>query len=282
MKKRIKDVVKSGIRFIVSFIGQTRIGLYCETRLIDSAMQRVVQVSHEGMSLRFSAPNALSKYRYETFSSKEPETLEWINQMPTGAVLWDIGANVGLYSVYAAKKCDCKIWAFEPSVFNLELLARNIYLNDLNDSICIVPIALSDRLGSNQMHMTTTEWGGALSTFGQDFGWDGEAIRPVFKFQTIGLTMKDAVEKMAIPVPDYIKMDVDGLEHFILKGGSDVLRSIAGILIEVNDDFHEQAEQCRKLLSEAGLTLREKRHSEIITGSTAGFQNTYNQIWARQ
>lgn len=282
MKETIKKAVKAGIGYVVNFISQTRIGRHFETRLIDSAMERVVQVSHEGMSLRFSAPNALSKYRYETFSSKEPETLEWINQMPAGAVLWDIGANVGLYSVYAAKKRNCKIWAFEPSVFNLELLARNIYLNDINDSVCIVPLALSDRLGSSQMRMTTTEWGGALSTFGQDFGWDGETIRPVFKFQTIGLTMKDAVEKLAIPMPDYIKMDVDGLEHFILKGGSDVLRSIKGMLIEVNDDFHEQAEQCRQLLSEAGLALKEKRHSEMITGSTKGFQNTYNQIWVRQ
>ena len=79
--------------------------------------------------------------------------------MPSESVLWDIGANVGLYSVYAAKKHNCKIWAFEPSVFNLELLARNIYLNELTNNICIVPIALSDKLGSSQMHMTSSEWG---------------------------------------------------------------------------------------------------------------------------
>jgi FkbM family methyltransferase len=282
VKEQIKKVVKASIRSMVDFTSKTRIGRYFETLVIDSAMEQVVHVTHEDMSLRFSAPSALSKWRYETFSSKEPETLEWIDAMPEGALLWDIGANIGLYSVYAAKKRCCKVWAFEPSVFNLELLARNISLNELGDSICIVPIALSDRLGSSQMRMTTTEWGGALSTFGQEFGWDGKAIRQVFKFQTIGFTMKDAVDNLAIPMPDYIKMDVDGLEHFILKGGSDVLRSIKGMLIEVNDDFHEQAEQCRQLLSEAGLELREKRHSEMITGSTAGFQNSFNQIWIRQ
>ncbi len=281
MKDQIKKAVKAVIHRTVNFIGQTRVGRYLENRLIESVMERFFQISHQGISLIFSAPNALSKFRYETFSSKEPETLEWINKMPAGAVFWDVGANIGLYSVYAAKKRKCKVYAFEPSVFNLELLARNIYLNDLSDSICIVPIALSDRLGSGQMRMTTTEWGGALSTFGQEFGWDGDVIRPVFKFQTIGLTMTDAVRNMAIPMPDYIKMDVDGLEHFILQGGSDVLRSIKGILIEVNDNFHQQAEQCQQLLSEAGLKLREKRHSEITAFSTAGFQNTYNYIWIR-
>lgn len=93
--------------------------------------------------------------------------------------------------------------------------------------------------------------------------------------------MEDAVLKLGIPKPDYIKLDVDGLEHFIIKGGPGVLQDIKGILIEINDDFHEQAAQCRKLLSEAGLVLKEKRHSEMFESSTSGFQNTYNQIWMR-
>jgi FkbM family methyltransferase len=53
--------------------------------------------------------------------------------MPRGSVLWDIGANVGLYSCYAVKARDCRVFAFEPSVFNLELLARNIFLNGIAD-----------------------------------------------------------------------------------------------------------------------------------------------------
>jgi FkbM family methyltransferase len=251
------------------------------TQIINSAMDQVIEISHEGMRLKFSIPNVLCKWRAQTFSSKEPETLEWINAMPDGTVLWDVGANVGLYSVYAAKKNNCKIWAFEPSVFNLELLARNIYLNGLTNNICIVPIALSDELGSNQMRMTSTEWGGALSTFGETFGWDGEAIRQVFEFKTIGLSMADAVQKLSIPQPDYIKMDVDGIEHLILKGGAEVLKSVKGVLIEVNDAFHEQASQCQQLLTDAGLVLKEKCQSEMVLASTSGFQNAYNQIWVR-
>ncbi len=163
MKDDIKKVAKSIFVSIVNLTGGTRIGRYLETLLIESVMKRVVRIFHKGIPLIFSAPNALSKWRYETFSSKEPETLEWIDAMHPGSVLWDIGANIGLYSIYAAKKLNCKVWAFEPSVFNLELLARNIYLNDLSKNICIVPVALSDKLGSSQMKMTSTEWGGAIN-----------------------------------------------------------------------------------------------------------------------
>lgn len=281
MKVQIKQLIKNIIRFLVDFSGRTRIGQYLFNQILNTAMKRVQEVSHGGVLLRFSAPNSLCDWRAKTFSTKEPETLSWIDSIPETSVLWDVGANIGLYSVYAAKKRNCQVWAFEPSVFNLELLARNIFINGLTKQVCIVPVALSDRLGSSQMRMTTTEWGGALSTFGQEFGWDGEAIRQVFEFQTIGLSMEDAVQKIAIPKPDYIKMDVDGLEHFILKGGPVVLQDVKGILIEVNDDFHEQAEQCRKLLSESGLVLKEKRHSEMIATNTNGFQNSYNQIWIR-
>lgn len=281
MKAQIKQLVKNAILSMIGFSGRTRIGRYLFNQILNTAMERLHEVSHDGLMLRFAAPNSLCDWRAKTFSTKEPETLEWIDSFPENSVLWDVGANIGLYSVYAAKKRNCRIWAFEPSVFNLELLARNIFANGLAEQVCIVPLALSDRMGASQMRMTTTEWGGALSTFGQKFGWDGEAIRQVFEFQTIGLSMEDAVQRLAIPKPDYIKMDVDGLEHFILKGGPAVLLDIKGILIEVNDDFHEQAEQCQKLLSEAGLVLKEKRNSEMIASSTTGFQNCYNQIWTR-
>lgn len=281
MKAQIKQAVKAMIRSVVNISSKTQVGQYLENQIVSSAMGRVTEVSHASMKLRFSTPNSLCDWRAKTFPAKEPETLVWIESIPEGAVLWDVGANVGLYAVYAARKRNCRVWAFEPSVFNLELLARNIVLNGLTDLVCVVPLALSDQLGASRLRMTTTEWGGALSTFGKDFGWDGKAIRQVFEFQTIGVSMEDAIQRLAIPQPDYIKMDVDGLEHLILKGGSGALRGIKGILIEVNDDFHEQADQCQSLLTEAGLVLKEKRHSDVIAASTSGFQNSYNQIWVR-
>lgn len=281
MKARIKEAIKIAIRSIVNVVRETRMGQYIESLIVDSAMERVIEVTHHGMKLRFAAPNSLSRWRAKTFSDKEPETLQWIDAMPEGTVLWDVGANVGLYSVYAAKRRNCQVWAFEPSVFNLELLARNVYLNGLTDRVCIVSLALSDKLGASQMHMTSKDWGGALSTFGEKFGWDGEEIHQTFEFKTMGISMEDAMQRLSIPLPDYIKMDVDGIEHLILNGGPQVLQNIQGILIEVNDAFHEQAHQCRFLLTKAGLVQREKCQSEMIADSAAGFQTAYNQIWAR-
>lgn len=278
----IKDFIKNSIKRFVEILGQTRPGKYLFDQIISNAMGAVIPITHNGVELRLITPNSLCTWRAKTFSNKEPETLEWIDAMQDNSIMWDVGANVGLYSLYAAKKKNCRVWAFEPSIFNLETLARNIYENQLTNHICIVPLPLNAKFGPSFLHMSTTEWGGALSTFDKGFGWDGHDIHQVFEFQTFGISMDDGIKVMGMPQPDYIKMDVDGLEHFILKGGANMLLQVKGILIEVNDDFTEQSEQCAFLLNQSGLVLKEKRNSEMISSSTTGFSNCFNQIWVRQ
>lgn len=277
----IKNMLRGALNASVRLARRTRIGAYRHDLIVSSAMDQTRTVTHAGLELVLPAPNALCRYRAETFSSKEPETLEWIDGLPADSVLWDVGANVGLYSVYAARRRQCRVFAFEPSVFNLELLARNTHLNGVSDRVCIIPLALSDSLGPSRLRMTSTEWGGALSTFGRDYGFDGKKMRPVFEYQTFGLTMDDAVSKLKLPPPEYIKVDVDGIEHLILRGGESVLRAVRGVLVEINDNFREQAEQASALLQAAGLRLAAKRQSDLIESSTTGHDKTFNQIWQR-
>ncbi len=262
-------------------MGNNAAGRYLFGQIIDNTMARTQSLEHRGIKLTFSVPNALNRYRVDTFSTKEPETLQWIDQFPADSVVWDIGANVGLYSCYAAKARGCRVFAFEPSVFNLELLARNIFLNRLTERITIVPLPLCENLAVSNLGMTTTQWGGALSTFGHSFGHDGEPLDKAFEFPTVGISMADAVALLKIPQPDYVKMDVDGIEHLILKGGLSILRRIKEASIEINDQFTTQAMDARKYLEEAGLTFKEKKHADHFDLHTGPTGYTYNQIWVR-
>jgi FkbM family methyltransferase len=273
--------IKRFIDLSVASMGRNAAGRYLFGQIIDNTMARTLSTEHRGIKLTFSVPNALNQYRVDTFSTKEPETLQWIDQFPEGSVVWDIGANVGLYSCYAAKARGCRVFAFEPSVFNLELLARNIFLNGLTERITIVPLPLCESLAVSNLSMTTTHWGGALSTFGQSYGHDGEPIVKAFEFPTIGLSMIDAVALLKIPQPDYIKMDVDGIEHLILKGGLPILRGIKEASIEINDQFTTQAVDARKYLEEAGLAFKEKKHADCFDLQTGPTKCTFNQIWVR-
>lgn len=239
------------------------------------------KVLHKGYSFFFSTPNALCKYRADSFSTKEPDTLEWIDSFNNNSVFWDIGANVGLYSIYAAKTKNCSVVSFEPSIFNLEILARNIFLNKLNDTIQILPVALSNSIGVGTLNMSSTNVGGALSTYNQSYGFDGKKLKIDFKFSTLSMTMDSVIKDLQLPFPKYIKIDVDGIEHLILEGGESVLKNAEEILIEFSRDFLVQKSSLVEILTKYGFTAKIYTKEELTRFRINDNDPTYNQIWKR-
>ncbi len=121
-----------------------------------------------------------------------------------------------------------------------------------------------------------------MSTFGQNYGHDGRQMDEVFSYKMPSCSLDDLVEYFDIEQPNAIKIDVDGIEHLILKGGESILKNpqLKTILIEVNDDFAEQRDGVKELLEKSGWKLEAKKHSEWMDKSeTAAF--AFNQIWSR-
>ena len=59
-------------------------------------------LQHEGRTVTYCTPNRATKWRVDTLYTKEPDTLEWISGFSEDDVLLDIGANVGMYTIWAA------------------------------------------------------------------------------------------------------------------------------------------------------------------------------------
>ncbi len=78
---------------------------------------KVLTVDVRGVMIRVGVSSELEQYRAETYSTKEPETLDWLEQnLKAKDTFFDVGANIGLYSLYAAKiNPKCGIYAFEPA-----------------------------------------------------------------------------------------------------------------------------------------------------------------------
>jgi hypothetical protein len=62
------------------------------------------QIRIDNYTVYLTTPNFLTRYMHKTFFTKEPETLAWIDIFERGSVFYDVGANIGLYSIYAVKK----------------------------------------------------------------------------------------------------------------------------------------------------------------------------------
>ncbi len=239
-------------------------------------------IVHKGISYKFSSPNNVCDSRAKTLATKEPETLNWIDSFSVDSVFWDIGANIGIYSVYAAKSKKCVVYSFEPSVFNLEVLARNIFLNKLNDNVTILPLAVNDRMGKGDLNMSSLEMGGALSTFDKFFDDNGEKFNILFNYPTFSISIDQIISKFKLKTPDYIKIDVDGIELLILRGGIKTLKNIKGLLIELTNEWLERKLECEKILTESGLKNATNKYSNSLTLSTRINKNCANQIWERE
>tara|TARA_B100001123_G_C15332328_1_gene1031643 strand:+ start:449 stop:1291 length:843 start_codon:yes stop_codon:yes gene_type:complete len=280
MKKILKSIIKKFSKLFILFLNKLNAGRYFTDELVKNILIKKQKVKHKGLQLEFYTPNRLNYYRVSTFSTKEPETLEWIDNFKKDSVFWDIGANIGLYTCYAVKKTNAKAYSFEPSVFNLELLSKNIFLNAISDKVVVVSFPLNENLSIQPFYMSSTEWGGALSTFGKNIGHDGKAMNSIFQQKTVGMSIDNCIDILNFEKPNYIKIDVDGIEHLILKGATNTLKNAESILIEVNDNFKEQAKNIEKYLLSAGFKLIQKKYSTIKEQSKL-FSSHHNQIWSR-
>ena len=121
-------IIKKIFTVFINLLNTSSIGRRVKEIIFRSAFNNTIKICHKEVSLIFSVPNNWALSRATTFSSKEPDTLNWIDSFDPDVVFWDVGANIGLYSIYTAlKKKNSTVISFEPSVFNLELLARNIF-----------------------------------------------------------------------------------------------------------------------------------------------------------
>jgi len=83
-----------------------------------------------------------------------------------------------------------------------------------------------------------------MSAFGVEYGHDGEPIISDIVYSVLGFSLGDMLEKNVLTgIPSLIKIDVDGIEHLMLKGATKTLKSkeLKSLFIEVNDEFIEQA-----------------------------------------
>ena len=234
----------------------------------------------------FFTPNQLTEWRVKTFFIKEPETLEWIDSFDSDnkTVFWDIGANIGLYSIYNALKNNNSItYSFEPSTSNLRVLSRNISINNLENKIKIISLPLSN-LPNNFFKMNESNFveGGALNTFKENFNFEGKVFEPKSKYSMLGTSINYLLENKILDVPDYIKIDVDGTEHLILKGADKFLnnRKIKSLSIEINENFKEQYDETIRIMRENGFKLLHKKNGSKLLKNKI-YNETYNFLFIR-
>lgn len=210
---------------------------------------KVALKASDGRQVIFKTPNRLSLARVQTLYTKEPHTIAWLNGLAEGAVFLDVGANIGLYSLYAATARGCRVYAFEPESQNFALLNQNIQANGMDGHVTAFPCALSDRVGLDRLYLSRFETGGSCHSFGAEVDFNLKARPSPYVQGCASWTLDAAVAAGAVPVPRYIKIDVDGFEHKVIAGARATLAEpgVEALLIEVNPHLQEHRDMAEQL-----------------------------------
>ena len=209
------------------------------------------------------------KMRAETFLTKEPDTIEWIETFDEKDVFLDIGANVGIYSLFAAKK-GLQVWAIEPESLNFAMLNLNIFDNQLSSKITALPLSLHKSSKIDKLNIFNLDWGEALNSFNNTKDQFGKNFHPNFNQGSYSIKLDDLVK--IIGKVDHVKIDVDGNEDAIIEGSIQSFKEkkFKSILIELDENLNNY-EFIIKKFSNAGYTLKSKTASSFhpeIFGST--------------
>lgn len=207
------------------------------------------ELTSGGVAVWYATPNSATRWRVETLFKKEPITIEWIAGFRAGEVLADVGANVGMYSIWAARSRGVRVVAFEPESQNYALLNRNIVLNGLGGQVTAFCLALSDAAGLSQLHLSEFLPGASCHSFGEKVDYKHQPMTPAHSQGSVAAVLDDLVDAGAVPVPDHVKIDVDGFEPKVVAG----LRRLVGagriksFLIEVNQNLPDHMDMVREL-----------------------------------
>jgi len=242
-------------------------------------MGPIYQVAVANKRLKFHCPNNMSLWRAKTLLTKEPDTIEWIDSFSSDDIFYDIGANVGMYSIYAAAK-NIHVHAFEPESQNYATLNRNIYLNTLQDKISAYNIALSDKTCIGHLYIKEFTIGGALNNFGECVNYQKKYFKPGFKQSVTSFKLDDLVNHYQLPTPNHIKIDVDGLEYSIISGSVHVLKEskLKSLLVELNTQLPADL-SIISILQSYGFYVVSRYRSPHLDYSE--FKDIYNYIFRR-
>jgi FkbM family methyltransferase len=180
-----------------------------------SATEFETIVTYRGLKFAVFTGEAFGRLLYYSGEWEPRQESALLGLIRPGSLFFDIGANVGFYTLQAAR-LGARVVAFEPSRLVISRLTENARLNGFGDAVTIVAEAVSDRAGAIEFFEPRPgNWG-----VGRVFEYKRPGQSNV-KCSVQADTLDTYAERFGIP--DVVKIDVEGAEYLALRGAAKVL-----------------------------------------------------------
>jgi FkbM family methyltransferase len=218
-------------------------------KMIDSTLS----VGTPKGTLSFVLLGKTSAGRAMTVLTKQPATIAWIDSFEAGSVFWDIGASVGVFSLYAALATDTRVVAFEPAAVNYYLLSANCEANKLQDRLDCLLVGVGAQRAIARLE---------VSQFrpARSFSFRGKRAEPYEGRQAaVVLSIDELVEDYGLPCPNYIKIDAPGASEAIIEGAAHTFRrpDVRQVHLEVRDTS-KGGQRILEMLKQSGFAATSK------------------------
>ena len=185
--------------------------------LVQSLLDHPLVVDSPRGPVSFVTLGRVGAGRASKLLTKQPDTIAWIEGFDADSVFWDVGANVGVYTLYAALRADTRVVAFEPGAVNYYQLAANCELNGFTDRVQCLLAGLGR--GTMVAGLAVSQ-----AASGASFGFGAKKAQAFAGRQAAMIvSMDEAVEALGLPCPNYIKIDVPEMTLDVLAGGARTL-----------------------------------------------------------
>ena len=223
-----------------------------------------INISDGEQTMGFRCRSAIEENSVASLLTKEAGTIRWLKgSLSPGDIFLDVGANIGIYSIYAAHLVGDRgrVYAVEPHTVNFAALLQNIQLNGLLNVCIPMSSALSDEPAYLPFYYASLTPGSSMSQLGQSMrGDETDLSRRVV--ETKSATSLDLlVHDQVIEAPTHIKIDVDGTEAMVVRGMGRLLSSADGprtVQVEVQPDTNAAVVE---LMDECGYSISERHYT---------------------
>lgn len=242
----IQEVVRNaGIRKVFkSFFDSILRLLPNEFRLlILEKLPLVVRSSFPDADIRLCHHSLQSYVQRSAEHRKEPYTAEWIRRFFDSGIFYDVGANIGSFSLIAAKLGKVKaVYSFEPSYTTFRTLCENIRVNRLTNRVFPFQFAVGGKTGIETFYYSSLVPGSSFHNLGGKSQYLDSAAKEALTMGLASVTLDDFVCVFKAPKPNYLKIDVDGIELDILRGMHMLLSSedLRSMCVEYSPDNRKQ------------------------------------------
>lgn len=153
---------------------------------------------------------------FESYFDEGPYELNENIKVTDGDVVFDLGANMGMFSAVASARGAKKVYSFEPSYKIRENYLR--YTEQYNNNIEICPYAVADYVGETKFEVDNSNIGASRLINGE-----GESDKEKYEIVKV-ITLDQFVKERDIKKVDFIKADIEGAERDMLRGATEILR----------------------------------------------------------